>query len=399
MFDPRSVRFRGPLAPHAPGFWRELLERRYSALYVRNLLYVAARFSRWLDDRSVALGDVTDQRVATFLAHERRRGCALCKPTQVRLLLGYLRGRGVVPIARPRVATSPTDRFLREYAEYLARERALSAATIRGYSDVAREFIATRRDGLRWDRLRPGQISAFVLREARRWSVGHCKYHVTALRSLLRYLHQVGRIRCDLAGCVPAVAGWRLAWLPKALEPGQVARLLLVSDTRSPAGLRDAAIVRLLLRLGLRAGDVAALTLDDLDWRGGELLVRGKGRRESRLPLPRDVGRALASYLQHGRPETHSRQVFVRTRAPYEGLSSGGVIRAVSRLLRRAGIPRGAAHLLRHTAATQLLRQGASLPEIGHVLRHRHIDTTAIYAKVDFTSLRALARPWPRGVA
>lgn len=398
MFDPRSVRIRGPLAPHAPGFWRELLERRYSGLYVRNLLYVAARFSRWLEGRSIALGEVTDELVAAFLTHERSHGWALWRPTRVRLLLGYLRGSGLVPTARPRVATSPTDRFLREYAQYLARERALSAATIRDYTDVAREFITARRDGLRWDRLRPVHVTAFVLRESRRWSVGYCKYHVTALRSLLRYLHQGGRVRCDLAGCVPAVAGWRLAWLPKALEPAQVTRLLLVSDKGSPQGLRDAAIVRLLLRLGLRAGDVAALTLDDLDWRAGVLAVRGKGRRESRLPVPRDVGRALAAYLQHGRPETDSRQLFVRSRAPYRRLSSQGVVRAVSQLLRRTGVPRGGAHLLRHTAATQLLRRGASLPEIGHVLRHRHVDTTAIYAKVDFAALRALARPWPRGV-
>jgi site-specific recombinase XerD len=305
----------------------------------------------------------------------------------------------VAPPAGPVAVTSPIDRLVNEYTDYLARERGLAASTIRGYGDFARRFVAGRPAGIRlkWDKLKPADITDFVLREARRWSVGQVKHEVTALRSLLRYLHVEGRLASDLASCVPAVAGWRMTGLPKGLEPEQVRRVVRACDTASGIGRRDSVIVRLLLRLGLRAGEVAALTLDDVDWRAGEITLRGKGRRESRLPLPRDVGRALADYLRQDRPRTSSsRRVFFCSRAPCTPLTTGGLIGAVRRVLRRAGIS-GGAHLLRHTAATQMLRHGASLPEIGHVLRHRHLDTTAIYAKVDFAALRTVAQPWPEG--
>jgi site-specific recombinase XerD len=293
------------------------------------------------------------------------------------------------------------DRLLREYAEYLARERCLSAATIRSRTDIARQFARVRFDSESpsWDQLTPSDIADFVRHESRRWSIGYCKTKVTGLRSLLRFLLVRGDIQSNLADCVPAVAGWRLAWLPKALEPDQVERLLQSADRRSIVGLRDAAIVRLLVRLGLRAGEVAALTLDDLDWRAGEIVVHGKGARESRLPLPQDVGKELAAYLQRRRPCPLDRKVFLRSRAPYRGLEPGGIIGAVRHALRRAGITGVGAHVLRHTAATQMLRKGASLSEIAHVLRHRHVDTTAIYAKVDHAALRTLVQPWPQGAA
>jgi site-specific recombinase XerD len=298
------------------------------------------------------------------------------------------------------VVASPVDRFVDGYVAYLARERGLAASTIRGYGDFTRRFITEGPVGarLKWTLLEPSDITSFVLREARHWSVGQVKHEVTALRSLLRYLLANGRIRTDLASCVPAVAGWRLSGLPKGLQPDQVQHVFRACEPRSAIGRRDIAIVQLLVRLGLRAGDVAALTLDDLDWRAGEIVLRGKGRRESRLPLPRDVGHVLATYLRDGRPCTSSRHVFFGVRAPYAPLTTGGLIGAVRCVLRRAGIS-GGAHLLRHTAATQMLRAGASLPEIGHVLRHRHLDTTAIYAKVDFAALRTLAQPWPGGGA
>lgn len=400
MFDPSSVRFRGPLTPHRDGFWRELLRLRYSPLSAGNLLRVAAHFSRWLADRSLGGSDITDERASAFMRHRRSQGYTQFRSSRsLGLLLGYLRRLGIVPASRPAVA-SPSDRFVDGYAAYLARERGLAASTIRGYGDVTRRFIAEMAVGVRlkWTQLEPADITSFVLREARRWSVGQVKHEVTALRSLLRYLLATGRIRTDLASCVPAVAGWRLAGLPKGLRPDQVQRVLRACDPRSSLGRRDIAIVRLLVRLGLRAGEAAALTLDDLDWRAGEIVLRGKGRREGRLPLPSDVGRVLATYLRDGRPRTNSRHLFVGVRAPYAPLTTGGLIAAVRCALDRAGI-RGGTHLLRHTAATQMLRQGASLPEIGHVLRHRHVDTTAIYAKVDFAALRTLAQPWPGGGA
>lgn len=401
MFDPASVRFRGPLTPHVDGFWAELQRQGYAPLSGRNLLLVAAHFSRWLEDRRLGLGDLTEERVASFLAHRRRqRYRQFLSRRALGPLLGYVRGIGVEVRPAAKVETS-IDRLVREYAEYLAQERCLVASTIRGYTTSAREFAAVRfgADSARWDQLTPSDITAFVLRESRRRSIGYCQHKVTELRSLLRFLHVRGHIPRGLADCVPAVAGWRLAWLPRALEPDQVDRLLKTGDRRSVIGRRDAAIVRLLVRLGLRAGDVAALELDDLDWRAGEIVVRGKGRRESRLPLPHDVGREVAAYLRRGRPRAVTRKVFLRSRAPYRGLTPGGVVGAVVHTLRRADVTAGGAHLLRHTVATQMLRQGASLSEIAHVLRHRHVDTTAIYAKVDDAGLRTLAKPWPEGAA
>jgi integrase/recombinase XerD len=399
MFDPASVRFRGPLTAHVDGFWRALQSQGYPPPSLRNLVMLAAHFSRWLDERGLGVDDLSEKRVASFLAHRRRQGYAHhFSPRALDPLLDYLRDIGVK--VRPASIVGPIDRLLREYAEYLARERCLSAGTIRGYTDFAREFARVRfgTKSPRWDRLTPSEIAEFVLQESRR-SVRYCKHKITGLRSFLRFLHVRGHIRRDLAASVPAVASWRLAWLPKALEPDQVARLLRRGDHRSAARRRDAVIVRLLLRLGLRAGDVAALELDDLDWRAAEIVVRGKGKRESRLPLPHDVGRELAAYLRRRRPSEFTRKVFLRSHAPYRGLTPGGVVAAVSWALRRAGIAKGGAHLLRHTAATEMLRHGASLPEIAHVLRHRHMDTTAIYAKVDFAALGALAQPWPEGGA
>ena len=400
MFDPRSVRFKGPLTAHVDAFWRALQSQGYPPRSGRDLLLLAAHFSRWLHHRGLGLNDLSEDQVASFLAYRRRHGYAhYFSPRALDPLLDYLRGIGVVVRVASAVETS-IDRILREYAEYLARERCLSASTIRGYTDYAREFSRVRfgTQSPRWDRLSPSDISDFVLHESRR-SIRYCKHKVTGLRSLLRFLHVRGHIPRDLAGCVPVVAGWRLAWLPRALKPEQVARLLRRGDHQSAGRRRDAVIVRLMVRLGLRAGDVAALELNDLDWRAGEIVVRGKGKRESRLPLPHDVGSELAAYLRRGRPKAVTRKLFLRSHAPCRGLTPGGVVTAVGHALRRAGIAQGGAHVLRHTAATEMLRHGASLPEIAQVLRHRHVDTTAIYAKVDFAALGMLTQPWPEGGA
>lgn len=399
MFDPASVKFRGPLTAHVDDFGRALQSQGYPPPSLRNLLMLAAHFSRWLDDRGFGVDDLSAERVASFLAHRRRQGYAHhFSPLALDPLLDYLRGIGVK--VRPAAIVEPIDRLLSDYTEYLARERGLSAGTIRGYADFAREYVRIRfgTKSPRWNVLTSSDIADFVLRESHR-SVRYCRHKITGLRSLLRFLHVRGHLRRDLAASVPAVASWRLAWLPRALAPDQVARLLRRGDHRSATRRRDAVIVRLMVRLGLRAGDVAALELDDLDWRAGEIVVHGKGKRESRLPLPHDVGSELAAYLRRGRPSAATRKVFLRSHAPCRGLTPGGVVTAVGHALRRAGVATGGAHMLRHTAATEMLRHGASLPEIAHVLRHRHMDTTAIYAKVDFAALGTLAQPWPEGGA
>ncbi len=398
MFDPASVRVRGPLQVHVAGFWVALLRQGYTPLSASNLLRVTAHLGRWLKANGLALVEVSEEIAAAFLRHRRRLGYThLFTRRALEPLLSYLRGIGAIPLPTPVIDQSPAGRFITEYAAYLRQERGLVAITVRGYTELATQFLREELPRLEWDRLTATWVTSFVLRRARQSKcIATSKLVVTRLRSLLRYLHLRGVIDKDLSGCVPAVAGWRLAGLPKGLEASQIA-ILLSSFNRSPTGLRDSAIVLLLLRLGLRAAEVAALSLDDVDWRAGEISVHGKGRHESRLPLPKDVGRALGAYLRRGRPHLGTRSLLLLSRAPYSGIRSCTVTSVAQRALRRVGVFVGGAHLLRHTAATQLLRHGASLPEIAHVLRHRHLDTTAIYAKVDLASLSALAQPWPGG--
>jgi integrase/recombinase XerD len=252
-------------------------------------------------------------------------------------------------------------------------------------------------NALRLGELRPIDIHRFIHRRAK--TMGRCRAQlmVTALRSFLRFLQQRGAIATDLAGAVPGVANWRLSHLPKSLPPDQVEQMLASCDRRTPAGQRDYAILLLLARLGLRAGEAVAMTLDDLDWERGEIVVRGKGQRLTRLPLPADVGAALVDYLRYVRPSCSTRRVFVRLSAPLRGfVDSTAICDIVRRALKRAGLDpefKGA-HLLRHSLATNLLRQGASLVEIGQLLRHSQPNTTQIYAKVDIAALRAIALPW-----
>jgi site-specific recombinase XerD len=300
-------------------------------------------------------------------------------------------------------ARSPCEQLLGRYRNYLLVERGLAASTIELNVRMVRPFLTDRvraDDGqLEVRRLTASEVGAFVVAQSRTRprSVGRI---VTALRSLLRFLYVDGIIDRPLAGAVPSVAGWSLSSLPRTLARDQVAALLTSCDRSTSTGCRDFAIVTLLVRLGLRAGEVAGLRLDDMDWRRGEITVRGKGNRLDRLPLPDDVGRAIVEYLCHARPGVAlGRTVFVWAHAPYRALSSTAVTTVVANAGRRAGIGLIGAHRLRHTAATSMLRAGGSLSEIGQVLRHRRVLTTAVYAKVDLQALRLVARPWPGNAA
>ncbi|HEY2654042.1 MAG TPA: site-specific integrase [Solirubrobacteraceae bacterium] len=388
----------GPLAPYAAGFELWLSSRSYSPSAAADRLCQFDQLSRWLERVGLGAGDLTDARAAGFAASRREAGLVTWTSSQSATLpLGYLRGLGVVPTSAPVVAQGPLEELLADYGGYLLRERRLSDHTVRdAYVPAARLFLAGRQglDGLGLERLSAADVSLFLAAECPKRSVSGARDLVCALRSLLRYLHLAGLIEAPLVWAVPSVADLRDRTLPRGLERAAVKKLLASCDRRTLIGRRDFAVLVLLSRLGLRAGEVAAIQLDDIDWRSGLLLVRGKGGRYDELPLAVDVGEAIVSYLRR-RPRCECRSLFLRVTAPREGLNRCTVAWVVRAACDRAGLPRVGAHRLRHTAATEMLRTGASLAEIGQVLRHREQKTTAQYAKVDRKALRALARPWP----
>ena len=399
MGDLARIRVTGPLEPYVSGFVAELVERGYTPVSAAHQLRLMAHVSRWLASQGCGPDGLSPLRVEEFVAARRAAGYVnYLTPRALAALLEYLRGVGVVPpAAEP--ALSQVEELLGCYRAWLCSERGLAAVTTRNYADMVRPFVASRLDTageLDLRSLSAGDVLAFVLAQCPHRRPGSAKLLVTALRSLLGYLHVDGVIARPLAPVVPSVAGWRLAGLPRGLGAERMAALLSSCDLDTAVGVRDFAILKLLIRLGMRRGEVAGLTLDDIDWRSGEIVVRGKGSRSERLPLPADVGDALADYLPRARPgSAEGRAVFVRVRAPHRALSAAGVSQVVIAAGNRAGLGRVNAHRLRHTTATELLRSGAPLVEIGQLLRHRSQQTTAIYAKVDRERLRALARPWP----
>ncbi len=399
------VRVSGPLAPFAGGFSGELGRLGYTALSTRLQLQLMAHLSRWLAAERLDAAALTPAVVERFLAGRRAAGYGNHRTAKgLAPLLGYLRTVGAVPPPAPARASTPVEALLERYRRYLLVERGLSAGTVRGYVDVVRPFLAggASVEGIDLERLTAADVTAYVVAACRepRGRGGSAKLMVTGLRSLLGFLHVDGVLAESLTAAVPSVAGWRLAGLPRALEPGQVRMLLGSCDRRTAHGRRDFAILTLLARLGLRRGEVACLRLEQIDWLAGEIVIDGKGDRRERLPLPADVGEAVAAYLRRGRPRSaEGRCVFVRVKAPHRALTPGGVTNVVIAAGQRAGLGPIAAHRLRHTAATELLRAGAALEEIGQLLRHRRPLTTAIYAKVDREALRSLARSWPGGAA
>lgn len=389
----------GPLAPHVDAFARRLSELGYARFTRREKLRVVADFGRWLERRGRVVADVDEHILVEYLERRRRRS----NSTTLGDLVEALRSAGVLPRPAPATVECPRERVVLEFARYLVEERALSQASLDNSLPFVRSFLAHRfraRPIVLGD-LRAPDVTRFLLRRVHTVGASRAKLMVGALRSFFRFLRWRGDIAIDLASTVPRVADWRLSSLPKSLPAGDVERLLMSCPRATLTGQRDYTLLLLLARLGLRAGEVVALTLDDVDWDAGELKVRGKGGREDRLPIPRDVGRAMATYLRQGRPrDCVTRQFFVRRKAPLRGFASSvAVSTIVKRALERAGIdsPHKGAHLLRHSLATEMLRRGAPLAEIGEVLRHRLVDTTAIYAKVDLVALRTLAEPWPSG--
>jgi site-specific recombinase XerD len=390
----------GILQSHLDEFCSLMVGLGYKAPTIHHKLWVLAEMARWMEKGHLGIADLDERRVDEFVKARRRRGrtCRGFRPTAL-LLLQQLRSSGTIPT--PPVVRDPSAAavLLTRYDAYLRQERGLVDSTVSAYETFAREFVGSLDGGsVCPSALGAGDVRGFLVARAGRMAPRRAQYMGTALRSFLRFLFLRGETDLDLSSAVPTVRQWRLSTVPRYLSPPDVERLLRANRGSSTTGKRDQAILLLLARLGLRASEVASLKLDDLDWRAGEIIVKGKGLVSDRLPLIPEVGEALTLYLRQERPACACRTVFVCRHAPYRGFSHpSSVSTIVARALVRAGLTpamRGA-HLLRHSLATAMVRRGASLAEIGEVLRHRSPNTTEIYAKVDFDSLRDVAMAWP----
>jgi site-specific recombinase XerD len=391
--------FRGPLEPYAAGFAAELEQQGYTVTSARGHVGFVAHLDRWMSAAGLGVGELDESVRQRYLAERRAGGYTLYLTGKALApLVEYLHQLGALKHAPSSPVSSPAELLLERYRDYLLSERGLGAASVRGYLELVRPFVEQHAHEGQADlqALTPEAVTTFLVAESARLSAKTLQRQASALRSLLRFWHVTGVIPTALVTAVPKVAH-RHPRLPRSVSPQQLAALLDSCDRTQPAGLRDYAML-LLSRLGMRAGEVAGLQLEEIDSRAGEITVRGKGHRRDRLPLPSEVGEAVADYLQHGRPAAAlDRSLFTRVLAPHRGLSATGVTQAVVAASARAGLGTVYAHRLRHTAATAMLAAGGSLPEIGQVLRHRRPETTAIYATVDTEALRSLVRPWPAG--
>lgn len=392
----------GPLVPFLRPYMDHLAEQGFSQVSFLKKTLLMSEFSKWLKEKNLGAGDISADHASAFM-RQRGRSHKILPGDSFALagVLTWLKERRVVgsPI---RAELSEQDRLLQQYSKYLQEERGLERTSISQYTGCVREFLQHSCPGKRvqLSTLRPADVFGFVRRYApRKRTFSRGKAAATALRSFLRFARLRGHIDIDLAAAVPAVPGWSMASIPRAMPLQVVRRVLTCSRRRrTPVGLRDHAILLLLARLGLRAREVILLKLDDIDWRGGCLRVQGKGRQERPLPMPADVGEAIATYLRNGRPTTTDRRVFQCVRAPLRGLGgSTAVAQILRRALMRTGIalPRKGTHQFRHALATEMLHKGMSLTEIGQLLRHRSPDATRRYAKVDLRALREVAMPWP----
>lgn len=394
----------GPLAAYLAAFAESLKQQGYTPRYLHRQVMLAADFSRWLKQRGIRLCRIAADDPTKYLRWrwQRRRPREGDSAALVHVI-EFLRGEQVLPAVKqaPRQLT-PAEAWVQAYAQYLRDDRGLAEATVRNYAPFIDRFLADRfgTGSVQLARLQARDVLRFVQGQARHLQLKRAKLMTTALRSFLRYARYRDAIRADLAAVVPCVANWSKPAIPRGIAPEQVRRLLSHIDRGTAMGRRDYAVLLLLARLGLRASEVAFLELEDIDWAGGCLSVQGKGGRRTQLPLTQEVGEALAAYLQHGRPHSASRRVFLRARAPIRGFKGQVAVGTIVRhALRRAGIdaPTNGAHQFRHGLATEMLRHGATLAQIGDLLGHQNPQTTTIYAKVDLEGLRPLALPWPGG--
>lgn len=387
----------GRMGAHVEGYRSFLLGFGYTSDTVRGMLKVLGQLGRWMEAGGLDPADLGEVRLDEFLAARRADATRQVPCRRVLLLLlDFLRAGQVIGPATPPLP-SPVDGAVAGYVDWLVTDRGLAATTVVRYRRTAWRFLTQRLVGSvgPWTGLTGAEVNAFLLAECRRCSVGAAKGRVAEIRSLLRYGYLHRLVELPLAGSIPPVAGWHHTSIPISVSPRVVELLLDSCDRATPVGLRDFAVLMLLARLGLRSIEVARLRLDDIDWRNGLVRIRGKGGQLGRLPLPVDVGESLTAYLRNGRPLTSLREVFITGRAPRQAIRADLVGDVVQRACRRASVPQVGPHRLRHALATDLMAHGVALRDISQVLRHRDLATTAIYAKVDLVSLRAVARPWP----
>ena len=388
-----------------PSFLKQLESAGYAKKTCRDKRAVLRTFADWLPHGPITVHEVNESHVAAFLKRTPRPLPGRMKFERAALsgLLKYLRRIGMIS-SPTSLAAPPGDDLIRQYVEYLRHDRGLAESSVLVYVPFIRDWLhdhIARTGGVCIDGFDAATIQSFLLDHTRNRSSEYARLLATALRSFFRFLFLRGHRSTDLSRAVPTVCTYRNATVPAFLSEEQVDRVLAATDRSTPVGRRDYAILLLLARLGLRAGEIAALELDDIRWRTGELVVHGKGRMVEHLPLLADVGNALARYLREDRRANASRRVFLRTWAPHVGLTGPAAVgHVVRRRLAGAKVQRsgrGAAHLFRHGLATPMIRHGASLAEIAEVLRHRSQTTTAIYTHVSFEALRTVARPWPAG--
>lgn len=394
----------GPSGPYMDDFAAMLAREGYSQASAIRYLRAAAHLGQYLQQQGSNLSTLESSTLAAFRQHLSRCACPFSNGGRLthhpyygaKRFYRYLLGQGVCPEEELATTEAAESALIASFRQWFQTHRGVTEPTLHQYCHGATRLIHTLgEDPSQWE---AHQVRTFILEQAQQCGSSTTQRLVTALRAFLRYLSVQGYCRADLDQAIPAIAQWRLASLPRYLSAEEVERVLAACEGNSARRVRDRAILLFLVRLGLRAGDVARLRFSDIEWESGTLRVTGKGRYEVRLPLPQDVGEATLRYLACRPAASHSPYVFVRNIAPFRPFASGdGVSGVVNRALKRAAVvsPQKGAHLLRHTAATEMLRQGVPLDQIGLVLRHRGIDTTAYYAKVDVSLLKQLAQPWP----
>ena len=397
---------QGPLASIFKDYAALLSQQCFTRQYARLQLRLLSDLNQWLLEHRLQISDLSKQTLHQYLRSRHRR----FRPRRddqsiLRRLLQLLYTQGFLLEEAPESQSliNPHQSLEEDFGRYLVEERGLSMSTLINYRPFVHRFLSAQ-FGIKpvcFADLNAGDVIRFIQNQAPGLSPKRAGLMVSALRSFFRYLRHRGDIAIDLAACVPPIANWQFSSLPKFLQYQQAQQVLSQCDRRTARGRRDYAILLLLARLGLRACEVVSMTLDDIHWQAGEITIKGKGKRIALLPLPLDVGRAIADYLKKDRPVCSTRHVFIRMKAPRrEFAGSQAISTIVARSLERARIdsPYKGAHLFRHTLATQMLSQGSSLGDIGLLLRHRSLNTTTLYAKVDLTALRVLAQPWPGGV-